>query len=106
MDKEKNSNKKSKNNNLILIKSIIEANEKKSELTDREKELQKRLLEIDDKLKSIEKVISTVNDKDPNTIFASEAFEMLIESIAITASIEIIANYFEISIDDIDNILK
>lgn len=106
MDKEKNSKKKSKDNNLILLKSIIEEKRKKSELTEQEMQLKKRLTEIERKLESIEKVISSVSHESPDTIFSSEAFQMLVESIAVTAAVGAIAEYLEISIDEIDDILK
>lgn len=98
--------KKSKNNNLILLKSLMEDSNKKDELTEREEELKKRFMDIEVKLKSIEKVLSSVSGEQPDTIFTSEAFQMLVESIAITAAVGAVAEYLEISMDEIDDILK
>ena len=106
MDKDNSKYNKSKNNKMILIKSILEDNERKNELNEKEIELKQRLIDIDNKLESIEKVVTVIGCDKPNTIFSSDAFQMLVESIAITAAIGVVAEYLDISIDDIEDILK
>ena len=95
--------KNSKNSNLILLK--FNKNEE-IELTEEEIELKKKLNKIEDKFNSMEKVILSINNEQPDTLFNSDAFNILIGSIAITAAIRVIADYFDVDLSDIDNLLE
>lgn len=107
MSKDDNKNNKNgKNNNLILLKSIMEENGKLIELSENEIELKEKLVNIENKLISIEKIIASINNDKDNNIYNSEAFGILLNSIAITAAVNVIAEYFNIDIDRIDDILE
>lgn len=84
--------KKYKKSNVVLLKY----NKNKFELDENELELKKKLIKIDNKLKSIEKVITSVDKESPDLVFTTEAFQILVESIAISAAVDIITDYFDL----------
>lgn len=101
----KNDDKKSKNNNLILLQSLLD--EKKGpELNEKEQELKDKLIDIEDRLNSVENVILAVGKERDDSLFNSEAFSLLVGSIAISAAINVIAEYFDVNASDIDNLLE
>lgn len=81
--------KKSKNGEVILIKSFID---KKEKLTRDEKILKDDLLQIENKLNSVKKVLSSIGE---DSIVSDETVINLIDSIAIAKIMEIIEYYFE-----------
>ena len=96
--------KKSKNKNIILLESLKK--ECKIELTEEEQKLKEKLCNIENKLESVEKVILDINNTIPDTPFDSETFIMLVGSIAITAAINVVAEYFEIDKHEIEKFMK
>lgn len=99
-----NDKKNSKNQNLILLESLKK--EKSIVLSEEEVELKDKLLEIESKLESVEKIIVKMNQDKPDTMFDSETFTILVGSIAITAAISVVADYFNLDKDDLDKLLK
>ncbi|MFW6008582.1 MAG: hypothetical protein ACOCP8_04875 [archaeon] len=94
---------KDKKNKFVLLNF----NKEKSEITlnDEEKELKQQLLEIENKLDSIDKVTKVINDEKPDSIFKTEAFDMLVSSVAITAAVYVVAEYLGVEVENIDNLL-
>lgn len=88
---------------LVLLRTIT--NDLTKELSEEEIDLREKLVEIETKLKSVEKVITNIA-KDSKTIYDSEAFSLLIESIAITSAISVVAEYLNVSPEDIEELLK
>ena len=96
--------KNSKNHTLILLESLKK--EKTIVLSEKEIELEKKLLEIEDRFESLEYVITKMNQDKASTMFDSETFSILVGSIAITAAIGVVAEYFDLSKEDLDKLLK
>lgn len=98
MSKDRKDNK----NNLILLK-----NDKKAEirqLNDNENDLKKKLLDIEKKIDSIDNVIESIKLDHTGTIYESDAFDMLVSSVAITAAVYAIAEYLDIEKDNLDKL--
>ena len=101
------SNKKnSKNNNLILLQSIKDEIFEELLLNEEQEELKQKLLSIEKKLESVEKVVENISKFNRESIYNSNAFNMIVGSIAITAAIGTIAEYFGVKTEDIDNLLN
>jgi enoyl-[acyl-carrier-protein] reductase (NADH) len=81
-------------------------NNEKIELNSKEKEIKNKLVEIDDKFSSIQRVISSIKNDNRDTIYNIETFDILIESIAMTAATNKISEYFDINTEEIDNLLE
>jgi hypothetical protein len=101
--KSKDDKKKCKNNNLILLELIKE--NKITELDEKEIELKNKLTYIENKLESVKKTMKSIAE-DNNDSFYSDSFDILVGSIAMTAAISTIAEYFDIKIEDVDNFMK
>lgn len=104
-DKE-NETKDAKKPNLIVLKNIIEENNKRYQFNEEETEFKKKLINIESKLDSIDKVTASIKQENDETIFATDAFKMLVESIAITAAMAAVAEYFDVDAQDVENLLK
>lgn len=98
--------KNSKNNNLILLKSIKEEILKDIILTKEEETLKDQLYLIEDKLCSIEKVIDKIDLERDDTIYTSSAFGMLVGSIAIAAAVSAVSEYFGVDSNDIKKLIE
>jgi len=96
-----NNKKNSKNNGLVLIK-FPEKENKFIELNEEENLLKEKLLEIEYKLNSIDNIIFAVKEENSDTMFDSEVFNTIIGSIAISAAISVVAEYFNIKSEDIN----
>ncbi|MFW6242950.1 MAG: hypothetical protein ACOC2W_02230 [bacterium] len=99
----KNNRKNSKKNKLLLLK--FNQDDKKIKLTENELKLKEKLLDIEDKLSSIDKITETIEQEKDDTIFKTEAFDMLVSSVAITAAVYTVAEYLGVDVDKIDKLL-
>lgn len=66
-------------------------------LTEEEKDLKDKLINIQKKLNSTKKVIKLIEKQSNYTIFDYESFEILITSIAISTATSEIENYFDLN---------
>jgi hypothetical protein len=104
-DKE-NETRDTKKPSLIILKNIIDENNKKYQLNEEEQQFKNKLVNIEAKLESIDKVTASIKQENDETIFANDAFKMLVESIAITAAMAAVAEYFDVDAQDMENLLK
>lgn len=82
--------KKSKNGELILIKSFID---KKENLTKEENKLRDELILIEDKLNSVKKILSSM---ESGSVLNDSTVHSIVDSIAISKMMELLEGYFEI----------
>ncbi|MDF2534286.1 MAG: hypothetical protein K0R18_443 [Bacillales bacterium] len=69
------------------------------ELTDEEKEIKARLIEIEKKIDSLEKIVESINGDLPETFYASEVFFTIIAGAALSAASEVVNEVFGIKKD-------
>jgi hypothetical protein len=54
----------------------------------------------------MDNVVIGIRNENSDTIFDSEAFNTIIGSIAISAAVSAVAEYFDVKPEDIDSLLK
>lgn len=106
MSDKENETRDTKKPSLIILKNIIDENNKKYQLNEEEQQFKNKLVNIEAKLESIDKVTASIKQENDETIFANDAFKMLVESIAITAAMAAVAEYFDVDAQDMENLLK
>lgn len=69
------------------------------ELTDEEKEIKTRLLEIESKIDSLEKIIHSINQELPETFYSSDVFFTIIAGAALSAASDVVNEVFGVKPD-------
>jgi ABC-type multidrug transport system fused ATPase/permease subunit len=75
------------------------------ELTPEQQEIKEKFLEIDQKINSLDEVLSTIADENPETIFGEEVVANIIGLSAITAASKIISEYFGLKDVNLNDLL-
>lgn len=98
--------KEKKHAKLLVLQNLNkEVETHKVELTDEEKALKDKLLEIEKKLDSMENVLKSISQDNPGTIFADQMFNTIFGAIAVTAATGTIAEFFGVPKKDVDDLL-
>lgn len=80
-----------KKNKLVLFKK----EDKNTILSDEENVIKNELIKIEKRLESINKIVTSINEEDPNTIFDYDNFLMLASSVAIKSAVDVVTDYFD-----------
>lgn len=89
-------------NRIVLLHDSSKTEEKKV-LTEEEKKIKDKLLEIEAKIDSLENVLNAVSEEKVDTVFCDKIFGSVVSTIAITAATNVIAEYFNVSKEDLEN---
>lgn len=94
-----------KNRIVLLRDSSKSGEEKKILLTEEEQELKKKLLEIESKIDSVENALNSIAQERENSLFGDKIFGTVVGTIAIAAATNLIAEYFNVTKEDLDNLI-
>lgn len=92
-------------NRIVLIRDSSKTEEKELPLTEVEKELKDKLLEIESKIDSVENALNALTKERENSLFGDKIFGTVVGTIAIAAATNIIAEHFNVTKEDLDNLL-
>lgn len=91
---------------VLLHDASKELKEKEGlQLTDEEILLKNKLLEIEQKIDSVENALNALSQEKTNTIFSEQIFTTVVGTIAVAAATNLIAEYFNVSKEDLDETL-
>lgn len=93
-------------NRVVLLRDVSKSGEEKEiKLTKEEQELKDRLLEIEAKIDSVENALNAIAQQKENSLFGDKIFGTVVGTIAIAAATNVIAEYFNVTKEDLDNLI-
>ncbi|MNJ90010.1 hypothetical protein D3C87_76010 [compost metagenome] len=79
-----------------ILKSEKKLNDSAIELTEDEKVIKSRLIEIEKKIDSLEKIVESINEDLSETFYSSDVFFTIIAGAALSAASEVVNEVFGI----------
>lgn len=79
-----------------ILKSEQKLNDSKIQLTEEEKVIKSRLVEIEKKIDSLEKIVESINEDLSETFYSSDVFFTIIAGAALSAASEVVNEVFGI----------
>lgn len=92
-------------NRIVLLRDSSKSEDAKIELTKEERELKGKLLDIELKIDAVENVLNSIALEKSDSLFGDKIFGTVVGTIAIAAATNIIAEHFNVSKEDLDNLL-